>query len=96
MHAGDGSHGTMTTQGLMAAMSSVVPHGRARRLVTRARRVAGLGRATSEEAFETLEWLMILEAIASEGGDIQMLAEVLAREALLEATSGAPSVSRSA
>ena len=87
MHAGDGTHRAMTTHGLLAAMSSVVPHGRARRLVTRARRVAGIGRTTSEESFETIEWLMILEAIASEGGELQMLAEVLAREALIEASA---------
>jgi hypothetical protein len=86
MPAGDRTHGPMTTQGLMAAMSSVVPHGRARRLVTRARRVAGIGRETSEESFATIEWLMILEAIASEGGELQMLAEILAREALVEAS----------
>lgn len=86
MDTGDGTHVAMTTHGLLAAMSSIVPHGRARRLVTRARRVAGIGRATSEESFETIEWLMILEAIASEGGELQMLAEVLARETLIEAS----------
>ncbi len=85
----DGLGGGMTTQSLMAAMSSVVPHGRARRLVTRARRVAGIGRATSGESLETIEWLMILEAIASEGGDLQTLAEVLARQTLSEAAAGA-------
>lgn len=90
MHAGEDvqeAHVGMTTQGLMAAMSSVVPHGRARRLVTRARRVAGIGRTTNEESLETIEWLMILEAIASEGGELQMLAEVLARETLLDAAA---------
>ena len=88
MYAGDETAGSMSMQRLMMAMSSIVPHGRARHLVSRARRVAGIGRPTAEESLATIEWLMILEAIASEGGELQTLAEVLARETLSDVARG--------
>ena len=71
----------MTPQELLTEVASVVPHGRARRLITRARRVAGIGR-TRDADLEPLELLMILESIAAEGGELQTLAEVLARRTL--------------
>lgn len=71
----------MTPQELLTEVASVVPHGHARRLITRARRVAGIGR-TREADLEPLELLMILESIAAEGGELQTLAEVLARRTL--------------
>ena len=52
----------MTPQELLTEVASVVPHGHARRLITRARRVAGIGR-TREADLEPLELLMILESI---------------------------------
>jgi|GEM_PF-4322957 len=74
----------MTTHELLAEFASVVPHGHARRLIGRARRLAGLDRASHTESLETIELLMILEAIASEGGELQMHAEALARRTLSE------------
>lgn len=78
----------MTTDELLREFTSVVPHGHARRLIGRARRVAGLDGAGEVEVLETIELLMILEAIASEGGELQMLAEVLARRTLYDDTGG--------
>lgn len=74
----------MTTQELLFEFASVVPQGHARRLIGRARRLAGLDRASHAESLETIELLMILEVIASEGGELQMHAEVLARRTLYE------------
>ncbi len=72
----------MTAQDVLVELGSVVPLGHARLLMTRARRVVGLRRGPTDEALETLELLMILEAIASEGGDLQRLAQTLAHRAL--------------
>lgn len=74
--------GFTTTHELLIEFASVVPHGQARRLIGRARRVAGLDHASQAESLETIQLLMILEAIASEGGDLQTRAEALARRTL--------------
>ena len=50
--------------------------------MTRARRVVGLQLGSADESPETLELLMILEAIASEGGGLQRLAQALFRRAV--------------
>ena len=79
---GDHARSTMTTQELLRAIASVAPGVHARGVIGRARRVAGIGRPREIEALETIELLMLLEAIASEGGELQVLAEDLARRAL--------------
>ncbi len=71
-------------QEVLAEIGSVVPQGHARLLMTRARRVVGLRRGEPEASLETLDLLMILEAIASEGGELQQLAQALARRALAD------------
>ena len=82
-----------SAHGLLVEVATVVSHGRARHLLTRARRVAGLERHDSTQALETLELLMLLEALAAEGGELQMLAETLARRALYaDALPGGPDV----
>lgn len=69
----------MSTEELLGEVASVVPHGHARRLVMRARRIAGI---RDDESLETRDLLIVLEAIASEGGPLQVLAESLAHRAL--------------
>lgn len=73
---------TMSAYELLIEVATVVPRGHARRLLTRARRVAGIDRADATQALETLELLMLLEALAAEGGALQTLAETIARRAL--------------
>ena len=75
----------MTGQELLTEVSSVVSLGRARRLISRAHRVAGVRRRTASESREPLkptELLLILESIAAEGGELQTRAELLARRTL--------------
>lgn len=73
-----GVHG-ISVHEIAAEMTSVVSAGHARRLLARARRVAGVG---PRQELATSEVLMVLESIASEGGRLQVLAEGLARRAL--------------
>ncbi|MGE3961611.1 MAG: hypothetical protein AB7F65_08030 [Dehalococcoidia bacterium] len=74
----------MSAHELLIEMATVVPHGHARRLLSRARRLAGVERADARESLETIELLMILEALAAEGGPLQSMAETLARRALYD------------
>ena len=81
MLAADGLRVGVTARGLLAEVAAVVSPARAQRVVTRARRLAGVG---EDEALERIEVLMLLESIAAEGGELQALAEGLARRALAE------------
>ncbi len=74
---------TMTTDDLLREFRSVLPASDARALLRRASRVAGIRRGAQRgSALETMELLLILEALGAEGGPVQRVAEQLARQAL--------------
>ncbi|MCK9494587.1 MAG: hypothetical protein M0R75_03690 [Dehalococcoidia bacterium] len=85
MLAADGRRAAVTARGLLAEVASVVSRRQAWRVVTRARRLAGVG---EDEALGRIEVLMLLESIAAEGGVLQVLAERLARRTLAEGERG--------
>jgi len=68
---------SITTDELLREIGLVSSDARA--LLGRASRVAGVKRG---QALEVSELLLLLEALASEGGPVQEIAETLARRAL--------------
>ncbi|MDA0271566.1 MAG: hypothetical protein O2798_11220 [Chloroflexi bacterium] len=68
-----------TTDEILHALHAVMPASRARSLLSRARRVAGLHR---NDDLAVDEMLLLCSALAAEGGLIEQIASDLARRAL--------------
>lgn len=70
---------TFTTADVLRELGAVVASSEARAMLSRAARVARVHR---DVPLATSDLLVLLEALAAEGGVVQILAEDLAQEAL--------------
>jgi len=67
----------MTLDELQAELGTVTSRADARAVLNRAARVAGVG---TDRPLAMEELLLVLEALAAEGGMVQQLAETIARD----------------
>ena len=69
----------MSTNDLMQELNTVTSRSDARAMISRAARVAGVA---TDRPLEIRELLLVCEALATEGGAIQQMAEATAMRAL--------------
>jgi hypothetical protein len=70
---------SITTDDLMRELHRVTSTSDARAMISRASRVAGVAQG---RPLETSDLLLVCEALAAEGGEIQQIAEAVATKAL--------------